>query len=161
MGLKIALYFYKKEDLMHYPDFFQDIPLIKLQDPLSDILGTFEKGDIDISYLDVVKGSGHSCPTVAGAYLVSYHALKVLYPNKTAQRGNISVSFKEDIQEGVTGVISSVPPDAKQMKLMNLILEAKASPEQRQEFGLVWQDRVKRILIDNFENSEVIKVLEV
>lgn len=93
---------------MTYPDFFHNIPLIELEDPLSDLLGTFENGEYTISYLDLVKGSGHSCPTLAGAYLICYHALKALYPNTAAYRGSIQVDFKEDIQAGTTGLISNV-----------------------------------------------------
>ncbi len=52
---------------MIYPEFFRKIETIKLQDGLSDLLGTFENGLIEFSYLDIVKASGHSCPTIAGA----------------------------------------------------------------------------------------------
>ncbi len=93
---------------MKYPTFFNKIPTVTLQDPLSDFLGTFEDGIIEFTYLDIVKSAGHSCPTVAGAYLVTITALKELYPDELPIRGNIEVSIKNDIKEGVTGVISNV-----------------------------------------------------
>jgi hypothetical protein len=93
---------------MNYPDFFETIPTITLQDPLANFLGTFEGGMIDFSYLDVVKSAGHSCPTVAGAYLCTLEGLKALYPDEIAQRGAIKVAFAENQTEGVAGVIGAV-----------------------------------------------------
>ena len=93
---------------MNYPNFFNTIETIKLQDPLSNLLGTFENGIIEFSYLDVVKNAGHSCPTVAGAYLLALEGIKALYKNETAIRGEIFVSFKEDAKDGVAGVIANV-----------------------------------------------------
>jgi len=198
---------------MTYPDFFTKIPEIQLNDPLSEFLGTFEKGRLNISYLDVVKGSGHSCPTVAGAYLMAYHGLKELFPEGDATRGNIKVQFKEALEEGTTGVVSnviayitgatdtsgfkgingkfarhdlmsfnqaidslrftrtdtkksidifydpsSIKADAKQMQLMQAMMQGVASKEEKIEFGKLWQDRVKRI----FENKDsVVEVVEV
>jgi hypothetical protein len=96
------------DSTMNYPNFFNTITTIKLQDPLSDFLGTFEDGIVEFSYLDVVKSAGHSCPTVAGAYLTTLKGLEALYKNEIPTRGNIAVSIKNDMQEGVTGVISNV-----------------------------------------------------
>jgi len=201
---------------MNYPAFFDEIPSIELTDPLSNVLGTFENGDVEISYLEVVKGAGHSCPTVGGAYLVTYHALKALYPNERANRGNISIKIADDLEEGVTGVIanvisyitgateksgfkglagnfarhslmsynqdvqnirftrndtqesvdivydpSSVPPNPAQGPLIQAILQGQATPEQKKEFGSMWQDRVKRILVDNFDSKEIIKIINI
>ncbi|MCK5294729.1 MAG: hypothetical protein KAJ49_08760 [Arcobacteraceae bacterium] len=93
---------------MNYPDFFNRIETITLQDELSDFLGTFEDGIIEYSYLDVVKSAGHSCPTVAGAYLMILEGLKALYKDEIPKRGDIFVSFKDDALVGVAGVIASV-----------------------------------------------------
>lgn len=93
---------------MNYPRFFYTIPTITLQDELSNFLGTFENGIIEFSYLDIVKSSGHSCPTIAGAYLICLEGLKHLYPDSIPKRGEIKVFFKEDKLDGVTGVIASV-----------------------------------------------------
>jgi len=93
---------------MKYPEFFNTIETIKLQDPLSSLLGAFEDGFVEFNYLDVVKSAGHSCPTVAGAYLLALEGLKALYKKETPIRGEICVSFKEDAKEGVAGVIANV-----------------------------------------------------
>ena len=93
---------------MHYPDFFDKVPTISLQDPLSDFLGAFEEGKLEITYLDCVKLAGHSCPTVAGAYLMALRGLEKLYPAALPQRGMIQVSMRDKETEGVTGVICNV-----------------------------------------------------
>ncbi len=93
---------------MNYPDFFNKIETIKLQDPLSAFLGTFENGIVEFRYLDVVKSAGHSCPTVAGAYLCTLKGLQALYKDELPQRGNIKVEFSESQTDGVAGVIASV-----------------------------------------------------
>ena len=93
---------------MKYPTFFNNTPTVTLRDSLSNFLGTFEDGIVEFSYLDIVKSAGHSCPTVSGAYLVTLKALEILYPNEIPSRGNISVYIKNDMKEGVTGVIANV-----------------------------------------------------
>jgi len=93
---------------MKYPDFFETIKPIKLKDELSAVLGAFEEGVISFSYLDVVKSAGHSCPTIAGAYLMVREGLKALYGEELPQRGDIKVLFKEDILNGTTGVVANV-----------------------------------------------------
>lgn len=93
---------------MKYPDFFDTVETINIQDSLSKVLGAFEKGLISFSYLDVVKSAGHSCPTIAGAYLMVREGLKALYGEALPQRGEIKVLFKEDVQSGTTGVVANV-----------------------------------------------------
>ena len=93
---------------MTYPKFFDAIEPIELKDPLADVLGVFENGEYAVSYTEVVKGAGHSCPTVAGAYLMTQYALKTLYPSSPALRGDIEVFFKENLEDGVAGVIGNV-----------------------------------------------------
>ena len=93
---------------MTYPQFFNNIPTIKLQDDLACLLGAFEDGLIEFSYLDVVKSAGHSCPTVLGAYLITLEGLNALHKNEVAKRGNILVQFSESQTTGVAGVIGSV-----------------------------------------------------
>src|SRR5690606_10496369 len=56
-------------DIMTFPAFFNAIPAIIMQDPLAQLLGAADAGLIEYTYADTVKLAGHSCPTVAGAYL--------------------------------------------------------------------------------------------
>ena len=93
---------------MTYPDFFNNVPSIQLQDPLSNFLGAFEEGKMEISYLECVKLAGHSCPTVAGAYLMAQQGLQALYKGELPQRGSVQVSMKESEIQGVTGVTCNV-----------------------------------------------------
>jgi hypothetical protein len=93
---------------MAYPEFFDTVESVKLTDPLSNVLGAFENGIYEISFLEVVKAAGHSCPTVAGAYIMTSEALKALYGDDLAVRGNIAVEFREDLEDGVAGVIGNV-----------------------------------------------------
>ena len=199
---------------MSYPKFYDTIESIKVQDPLSNVLGAFENGQYEFNYIDVVKSAGHSCPTVAGAYIISLEALKALYPNEIAIRGNIKVAFKEDLDDGVAGVIgnvisqitgatdksgfkglqgkflrhslmqfnaeinasarftrvdnsqsvdifynpSNIKPNPDVQVIMQKMGEGQASNDEIQEFGVLWQDRVKRI----FENiDQVVRVEKV
>lgn len=199
---------------MNYPKFYDTIESIKVKDPLSDALGAFENGQYEFHYVDVVKSAGHSCPTVAGAYIITLEALKYLYPDALAVRGNIKVEFKESMESGVAGVIgnvisqitgatdksgfkglqgkfarhslmhfdvninasarftrldsfksvdifynpSSVMPNPDMQVLMQKMASGKATSNELKEFGILWQDRVKRI----FENIEmVVRVEEV
>lgn len=198
---------------MSYPTFFDTVETIKVRDPLSSALGAFEEGAYEFSYLDVVKSAGHSCPTVAGAYLMTLEALKALYPNERAVRGNIKVAFEEAETDGVAGVIgnvvsqitgatektgfkglqgkfarhslmefkspinasakftrvdngksvavvynpSSIPGNPNMQAIMQKMQKNEASAAELKEFGVLWQDRVKRI----FENKEsVVRVQE-
>jgi len=93
---------------MNYPEFFDSVERIKVVDPLSNVLGAFEAGVYEFNYLEIVKAAGHSCPTVAGAYITALVGLKALYPNSPAVRGEIKVEFKESLEDGVAGVISNV-----------------------------------------------------
>ncbi|AFL69749.1 hypothetical protein [Sulfurospirillum barnesii] len=93
---------------MKYPAFFNTVEAITMYDPLSEVLGAFEEGKICFSYTDVVKSAGHSCPSIAGAYLMVREGLKRLYPDTLPLRGGIEVFFKEALEEGVTGVVANV-----------------------------------------------------
>ncbi|WP_455756583.1 FmdE family protein [Sulfurimonas sp.] len=93
---------------MNYPKFYDTIESIKVKDQLSAVLGAFENGEYEFNYIDIVKSAGHSCPTVAGAYIITLEGLKTLYPNELAVRGNIKVEFAESLEDGVAGVISNV-----------------------------------------------------
>jgi len=93
---------------MNYPKFYDEVETIEVKDELSNILATFENGEYEFCYMDVVKSAGHSCPTVAGAYIMVLEALKELYPEQRAVRGNIKVEFAESLEDGVAGVIGNV-----------------------------------------------------
>lgn len=90
------------------PDFFEQAPTVTLYDPLAQFLGASADGIITYEYTDVVSLAGHSCPTVASAYLMTINALKALYGEDTPVRGNIAIEWSGSRGEGVVGVMANV-----------------------------------------------------
>ena len=93
---------------MAFPEFFARVPAVTLRDPLAELLGAAEGGLIEYRFADAVKLTGHSCPTVAGAWLMTVRALRALYGDEIPERGNIAVALRESLDGGVAGVIGSV-----------------------------------------------------
>jgi hypothetical protein len=93
---------------MSTPAFFDAVPTIVVADPLAEALGATAGGLIEYRYVDAVKLAGHSCPTVAGAWLMTRAALARLYPGETPQRGAIRVELRQTVDAGVAGVIAGV-----------------------------------------------------
>lgn len=197
---------------MTYPPFFDDAPEITVHDALAEFLGASTGGIMTYRYIDAVRLAGHSCPTVAGAYLMTRRALQLLYPGQVAERGAIRVSFADAQDEGVTGVIGSVvglvtgaagaggfkgiaghfrrqnllqfgadvnaharfestdtgaavelemqigrvPADPRMSGLLQKVLSGRGSREEAQEFAALWQDRVRRILVEHANDPELI-----
>lgn len=73
----------------HFPSFFNQAPTITVQDALAEFLGAAENGILTYRYADAVRLCGHSCPTVAGAYLMVIKGLKALYGEELPERGGI------------------------------------------------------------------------
>ena len=201
---------------MKTPAFFDAVPAITVTDPLAEALGAADGGLIEYGYLDAVKLAGHSCPTVAGAYLMALHGLRALYGSETPVRGDVEVFMHGAPGSGVTGVIASVVqlvtgaaaetgfPGAGSLALFarkNLLtfgadvdgvlgmrrrdtgkavtvhhdsaivpwpdemrpLVAKAFSEQAnsaelERFGQLWQERVRRMLVDHADNPALVWV---
>jgi len=93
---------------MKYPEFFNNIPHIVMQDELSAFLGSSEDGIIDFSYLEIVKMAGHSCAVTSGAYIMTMIGLKELYGNELPQRGHIKVEIHDRLEDSNTGVFGAV-----------------------------------------------------
>lgn len=93
---------------MKYPAFIDDVPKIRLYDPLAEFLGAIDDGIVEYSYLDAIKLAGHSCPTVASAYWMTCKALKALYGEDLPERGSIRIEFRQKSTDGVCGVIANV-----------------------------------------------------
>ncbi len=197
---------------MHHPTFFDQVRRITLRDPLAELLGSCEGGLIDYGYADAVRLAGHSCPTVAGAYLDTLRALARLFPDGPAERGAVRVHFREHVEDGVTGVIANVvglltgaaaeggfkglagrferrnllrfgasipsairferlddgrvvdadyhpelvPAQARTRELLSRVLAGSASEAERREFGTLWQERVRQILIDGIDDEALV-----
>lgn len=93
---------------MNFPDFYELAPVIQTRDPFAALLGAARDGLLEYHYLDAVRLAGHSCPTVAGAYLIGRAALRALYPDEPAERGSIAVHMPAPEHEGTTGVMAQV-----------------------------------------------------
>jgi hypothetical protein len=196
---------------MNFPEFFAAVPRLTAYDPLAELLGAGD-GIIEYGYADVVRLAGHSCPTVAGAYLMTHKALAGLYPGAHPVRGEVRVELPAAQSEGTTGVSASViglltgaageggfkglagqyarrdllrfgaaidgdlrftrldtgaslvttyhpeivPPLPEMRALMPAVLSGTANAAERQEFGRLWQMRVKRLLIDHFDDPALV-----
>lgn len=197
---------------MDYPAFFDQAPAITMHDGLAELLGACSDGLITYRYIDAVRLAGHSCPTVAAAYLMARRALQILYPDQTPERGMLKVSLAAAQEEGVTGVTASVigliagaagaggfkgiggnfrrqdllrfgvegagelrversdtgasvtlqarlarvPPDPRTGALLQAILAGQATPEQAAQFAALWQERVRKILVEHADDPELI-----
>ena len=93
---------------MSFPDFFNNVPAVSLREPLAVFLGASTNGVITYTYVDAVKLAGHSCPTVAGAYLMVHKGLAHLYGDELPERGGIEVHMRDGREAGTTGVIAAV-----------------------------------------------------
>ena len=199
---------------MSHPDFFDSVPRLALFDPLAALLGASSDGRLEYGYLDAVRLAGHSCPTVAGAYLLASRAMGCLYGSEVPRRGNFHVSCGDSLDEGVTGVIasvltlltgaagsggfkglagqhsrrnllafgqggggtftfrrlddgsavtlsldlSSVPPDPRMGGLLQALLSGEASEADGRDFRHLWQDRVRRILLEHWDDPALVVV---
>jgi len=93
---------------MEYQAFFDEIETLVLEDELARFLGVNKDGIIELSYLDIVKTAGHSCGTVAGAYLTALLGLKALYGEEIPKRGEIKVELKHSPTQENAGVVGCV-----------------------------------------------------
>ena len=203
---------------MNFPDFYAAAPVIRVRDPLADFLGAADGGLIEYRYEDAVRLAGHSCPTVASAYLMTRAALIALYAQQVPLRGEIRVDLAEACNAGVAGVIASVatlitgatgdtgfrglagqfnrrdklffdqvltqgslrftrldtesavevaadlsrvPGDPRMGELMPRCLIGNASAGEQQAFRAMWQDRVRRLLLEHAEDPAVIRIFGV
>ncbi|HEY1128736.1 MAG TPA: hypothetical protein VGF12_04975 [Roseateles sp.] len=93
---------------MILPRYFDDVPRLRVQDPLARVLGCAEDGVLEYDFADAVRLTGHACVAVASAYWLTWLALEHLYPDSLPQRGGIKVEFRDDARSGGTGVIATV-----------------------------------------------------
>lgn len=90
------------------PPFYEEAPRIVMHDALGQFLGATGDGLIEYRYADAVALAGHSCPTVAAAWLMTRAALVQLYPNAIPERGEVAVAWRDARDSGVTGVMATI-----------------------------------------------------
>jgi formylmethanofuran dehydrogenase subunit E len=91
-----------------FPDFFARVPTITVRDKLAEFLGAAVHGTMTYRYEDAVRLAGHSCPTVAGAYLMVLNGLRALYGDELPVRGEIEVFMADARDSGANGVVATV-----------------------------------------------------
>jgi hypothetical protein len=92
------------------PDFLDQVPTLQLLDPLGALLtGNSDPAPVTYRFADVVKLSGHCCPTVAGAWAMLLTALPRLYgAGETPVRGAIAIEAPGCPEEGALGPFTQV-----------------------------------------------------
>jgi hypothetical protein len=201
-----------------FPDFFAAAPVLRLCDPLARFLGTTPDGVMTYRYVDAVRLAGHSCPAVAGAWLMLVQGLGWLYEDELPERGGVEVHMRGGRDEGTTGVIAAiatlltgaapetgfqgigparrfarkdllafeapidgtlglrrrdtgqgvvvdvntaaVPHGAEMQALMPLAVAGRADDAQLSRFGTLWQDRVRRMLVEHADDPKLVHVYE-
>ena len=94
--------------MVTHPDYINNVEPIIVYDELAAFLGAIQDGIYTVTYWEIVKMAGHSCATVAGAWLMAWHGLKALYEDELPRRGEIRVELKGDVQEHHSGVVGMV-----------------------------------------------------
>ncbi|CAH1668868.1 conserved hypothetical protein [Hyphomicrobiales bacterium] len=203
---------------MTFPSFFSEAPRLKVRDPLSAFLGASEDGVLNYSYEDAVRLAGHSCPAVAGAYLMVIGGLAYLYDEDLPERGGIEVFMRSERDQGTTGVLASVatlltgaaaetgfhgigparrfarrgmlhfgaeiegvmalrrrdtgagvvvdidtgavPHAAEMAAVMPLAISGEADAAASAGFAALWQDRVRRMLIEHADDPKLIHLYD-
>lgn len=84
-----------------------DAEPIRIRDPVAEALGVLEAGDpFVITYEDVVKAAGHSCPTASGAFRIAQVGLDALYTGDVPVRSDIGVRVAGPRNDSTYGVMS-------------------------------------------------------
>lgn len=203
---------------MTFPSFFLEAPRLRLRDPLAAFLGSTTDGVLEYRYEDVVRLAGHSCPAVAGAYLMVVHGLDYLYDEELPERGGIDVLMRDGREHGTTGVLASiatlltgaaaetgfqgigqaqrfarrgllafdapiegvlalrrrdtgvgvaididtghVPHHPDMARLMPRAVAGQADSAEQARFAELWQDRVRRILVDHADDPKLVHLYD-
>jgi len=203
---------------MRFPSFFAEAPRLRVRDPLAAFLGASEDGILEYGYEDVVRLAGHSCPAVAGAYLMVINGLSYLYDEELPERGGIEVFMRGEPDQGTTGVLASVatlltgaaaetgfggigpakrfarhgmlrfgmeiegvmalrrrdtgegvvvdldtgavPHAAEMAAVMPRAVSGDSDAAELGSFAALWQDRVRRMLIDHADDPKLIHLYD-
>jgi len=88
---------------------FPPIDPIRIRDPVAEALTVLEPGEpFVITYADVVKAAGHSCPTASGGFRIAQLGLDALYPDETPVRSEIEVTAGGPKDDPAYGVLSRI-----------------------------------------------------
>ncbi|MDG5778312.1 hypothetical protein VB773_11825 [Haloarculaceae archaeon H-GB2-1] len=80
-------------DRQHWTVDYDHVEPIRIRDPVAETLTVLEPGQpFVVSYENVVKAAGHSCPTAAGAFRITQVGLDALYPDTDPVRSEVAVT---------------------------------------------------------------------
>ncbi len=200
---------------MSFPEFFDRVPPITVIDPLGRFLGAGD-GVVTHHYAEAVKLAGHSCPTLAGSWLMLRAGLARLWPGGLPVRGDIHVHLPNEADEGTTGVVAAVaslvtgargddgfkglagrfdrrgrlhfgtplpgglglrradngagvalgfepaaePSQPELRRLLGKWVDGAADAAEERQLGQLWQDRVRRMLIDRADDPSLIQLAD-
>jgi len=87
----------------------EDVDPIRIRDPVAEALAVLDPGEpFVVTYRDVVKAAGHSCPTASGAYRITQLGLDALYPDDYPVRGEVAVTAGGPKADPPYGVMSRI-----------------------------------------------------
>ena len=83
-----------------------EVEPIRIRDPVAEALAVLEPGEpFVITYEDVIKAAGHSCPTASGAFRIAQLGLDALYPDDLPVRSESEVLVPEPRDDATYGVM--------------------------------------------------------
>jgi len=86
-----------------------DVQPIRIRDPAAEALAVLDPGTpFVVTYEDVVRLAGHSCPTASGAYRIAQLGLAALYPDDLPVRGDVAVAVPGPRDDATYGVMSRI-----------------------------------------------------
>ncbi|MDH5559493.1 MAG: FmdE family protein [Deltaproteobacteria bacterium] len=201
------------------PEFSELVPKLRFIDPLGAFLtGNTDPQPVEYGFTDLVKLSGHSCPTIASAYGMVLEAMTALYTeSETPVRGEIRVICPGQPTIGANGPLSQaigfltgaatengfkglagkfkrqdllefngdethkapfsfirqdtgkkiqirfhhdkIPASLQLGELMQKCLSNNASTLEVKEFGRLWQERVRFILVEDNNRKALFEIL--
>jgi len=128
----------------HWPDFYDRVQAIKIKDPMALLVGSLpEKQNVlTIHLMDVALYTGHVCPGVASAYVLTRMALKALYLDEIPERGQIRVAAMApsdlmDVASYITGARSFYGRD--EINAEDLVIDKSLDSGQPGVYVMVFQ----------------------
>lgn len=150
---------------MKTPAYYDEVPAIVMVESLAKVLCSAEEGLIEYRYIDAVKLTGHSCPTVAGV-VASVAGLVTGAANAGGFKGlagrfgrrdllRFGVLMSGDIRftrvdSGLSVEFArrgfSAPRPATVSQLLRGALDPQASEDARRDFAQAWGEWITQVI---------------
>lgn len=104
---------YEKVTELLKPDYMTEQDLLEnkllIREPFAEYLkATESEYSFAITLLDVVRFSGHACPSMIGAFLIAKVATRYLFSDEVVLRGDVQIATVNSVESGATGPICNV-----------------------------------------------------